>query len=155
MWVVAIISPQVFLHLSQLPGHPCLASCWRDPLKPKSDYIAFLLRTLQWQVTSEKKPSPSKSPADHDLRPPHPFPCSLCSLTSSLSAGSVLQSQGLGNDCALCLFCSFPGSLPHHLQVLFKCPLLHETFSVLKPQPSPGSSISGFPNSAPFFFLFL
>ena len=26
-WVVAIISPQVFLHLSQLPGHPCLASC--------------------------------------------------------------------------------------------------------------------------------
>ena len=83
-----------------------------------------------------------------------PYPCSLCSLTSSLSAGTVLQSQGLANDCALCLFCSFPGSLPHHLQVLLKCPLLHETFSVLKPQPSPGSSISGFPNSAPFFFIF-
>ena len=83
-----------------------------------------------------------------------PYPCSLCSLTSSLSAGTVLQSQGLGNDCALCLFCSFPGSLPHHLQVLLKCPLLHETFSVLKRQPSPGSSISGFPNSAPFFYLF-
>lgn len=27
-------------------------------------------------------------------------------------------------------------------------------FSVLKPQPSPGSSISGFPYSAPFFFFF-
>ena len=82
-----------------------------------------------------------------------PYPCSLCSLTSSLSAGSVLQSQALGNGCALCLFCSFPGSRSHHLQILLKCPLLHEAFSVLKPQAPPSSSIPGFPLFCSFFFF--
>ena len=84
-----------------------------------------------------------------------PYPCSLCSLTSSLSAGSVLQSQALGNGCALCLFCSFPGSRSHHLQILLKCPLLHEAFSVLKPQAPPSSSIPGFPLFCSFFFFLM
>lgn len=158
MWGVAIIFSLVFLRLSQLPRRLRSASCQRDPLKPKSDYIHPVLRTLQRFLISFREKvkffqQPTRPSMSWFLITSLTSPLDPSFLASMHLVCSYPRAFALAMAYAYCA--CLPGMHKAHSLITFKsCPDV--TFSMrpslithLKLQPPP-SSMPRLPSPAPF-----